>query len=113
MDLFSAGRGSSLWQLPKTVAAEQRKQQVIGVRVLCYRFGDPSKKTYSCARTVEVGDRIGDGGGAGDPLAAAGHVLPEQELREPLPHQLQLCNSTTASTFSIYGQRRLRKRART
>jgi hypothetical protein len=38
MDLFSAGRGSSLWQLPKTVAAEQRKQQIIDVRGLCYRF---------------------------------------------------------------------------
>ncbi len=41
-------------------------------------------------RTVEVGDGVGDGDGGADALAAAGHVLAEQELGEPLLDELQL-----------------------
>jgi hypothetical protein len=44
-----------------------------------------------CLRTVEVGDGVGDGDGGADALAAAGHVLAQQELREALLHQLHLC----------------------
>jgi hypothetical protein len=45
----------------------------------------------ACVHTVEVGDGVGDGHGSADALAASGHVLAEQKLREPLLHQLHLC----------------------
>jgi len=41
-------------------------------------------------RTGEVGDGVGDGERGADALAAAGHVLAEQELREALLHHVDL-----------------------
>jgi hypothetical protein len=41
-------------------------------------------------RTGEVGDGVGDGERGADALAAAGHVLAEQELGEALLHHVDL-----------------------
>ena len=43
-------------------------------------------------RTAEVGDGVGDGERGADALAAAGHVLAEQELREPEAYPVQSPN---------------------
>ena len=50
--------------------------------------------------TIEVGDGVGDGDGGRDALAAPGHVLAQQKLREPLLDQLQLCESTASNQQS-------------
>jgi hypothetical protein len=46
-------------------------------------------------RTGEVGDGVGDGERGAYALAAAGHVLPEQELGESLLHHVDLCHTQT------------------
>jgi hypothetical protein len=79
-----------LWQLPNTVAATNNDPatgQESGTQHP--RWGGLARSR--CVRTIEVGDGVGDGHGCADALAAAGHVLAEQKLREPLLHQLQLC----------------------
>ena len=45
---------------------------------------------FGHTRTAEVGDGVGDGERGADALAAAGHVLAEQELREALLHHVDL-----------------------
>jgi hypothetical protein len=41
-------------------------------------------------RTAEVGDGVGDGERGADALAAPGHVLSQQQLREPFFHHVRL-----------------------
>jgi hypothetical protein len=85
MAFFSGGSGSSLQSCPKMVAAKRKRHRLIR------NLTQAHSKQWRRFLTAEVGDGVGDGERRADALAAPGHVLAEQQLREPLLHHLHLC----------------------
>jgi len=111
MAFFSGSSGSSLQSWPNIVAviqtrcAQRHQEQVKTPLQLSSKKLKPCNATglqagnepmnattsgFGHTRTAEVGDGVGDGERGADALAAPGHVLAEQQLREPLFHHLHL-----------------------
>jgi hypothetical protein len=104
MAFFSGASGSSLHSCPKIVAASARNgagrparqssvpsdRQKASSRANSNVSDGQAQKQNVAPLTAEVGDGVGDGERGADAIAAAGHVLAEEELREALLHHVDL-----------------------